>query len=115
MTYRYVPARAAIPAGDITKTQLSAARLSGPAIEAITVIASAVDDATTSVTRAVVLVAVIHRLAVVATHVRCAVARQLVGGARLVVHAERAVALGDVTEAGQRVGQVAVLAVAPEI
>ena len=63
----YLRARAAIPAGNVIETQLSAALLSDPAVLAVTVVAGAVDDAAEAVTRAVDSVAVVNNLTVVAT------------------------------------------------
>ena len=62
----YLRARAAIPAGNVIETQLSAALLSDPAVLAVTVVAGAVDDTAETVTRAVDSVAVVNNLTVVA-------------------------------------------------
>ena len=62
----YLRARAAIPAGNVIETQLSAALLSDPAVLAVTVVAGAVDDTAETVTRTVDSVAVVNNLTVVA-------------------------------------------------
>ena len=110
-----LPAGASVEAGDVIQTHLQAAVNSSPAVFALTVPAGSVDDAAQTVSRADVLVAVVDDLAVVSGVTRRARARSLVCVARASVHAERIVAVLHVTESGERILEVALVAVTPEV
>ena len=97
------------------QTHLQAAVDSNPAVLAEAVRTRSIDHTTAAVARAVVAIAMVDDFAVVTRVSGWACARQLVCVARASVHAERIVAVLHVTKSGERILEVALVAVTPEV